>query len=93
MLQAIAIHHAAPDHVEDFKAFMRRVMAATEGAPGLIEFTSWQDASDPTRLVGLSRWESEADFAAAMPRIMSLAPERRPEWSSAPDELFTMTDV
>ena len=93
MLQAIAIHHAHPDHIEEWKAFMQRVMAATEGAPGLIEFTSWQDAEQPTRLMGLSRWQSEQAFIEAMPRIMSLAPERREEWSTRPDEVYTMTGV
>jgi hypothetical protein len=31
---AIAIHHVAPKHTEEMLAFMRRVVAATEGAPG-----------------------------------------------------------
>ena len=93
MFQAMAVHHAAPEHVEEFKEFMRRVRAATEGAAGLVEFTSWQDADDPTRLIGLARWERPEDFAAALPRIGSLSHERREEWSAAPDELFTMTAV
>jgi quinol monooxygenase YgiN len=93
MFQAIAVHHAAPDHIDDFIAFMRRVIAATEGAPGLVEFTAWHDSEQPGRLMGLSRWESEQAFIEAMPRIMSLAPERREEWSAAPDELFTMMEV
>jgi heme-degrading monooxygenase HmoA len=93
MFQTIAIHHADPRYVDDFKAFMRRVMGATEGAPGLIEFTSWQDASDQTRLMGMARWESEEHFTAGLSRITSLAHERREEWSTAPDELVTMTGV
>ena len=92
MYQAIAIHHAHPDHVDAFKDFMRRVMAATEGAPGLLEFTSWQDEKEPSRLMGLSQWESEQAFVEAMPRIMSLSTGRE-EWSVAPDELYTMTRI
>jgi quinol monooxygenase YgiN len=87
------VHHAAPEHVEDFVAFMGRVIEATSGAPGLIEFTSWRDTGRPGLLMGLSRWESEQAFVEAMPRIMSLAPERREEWSAAPDELFTMMEA
>ena len=37
MFQAIAIHHARPEHEEAFVAFMHRVIDATNGAPGLIE--------------------------------------------------------
>jgi heme-degrading monooxygenase HmoA len=88
MYQAIAVHHARPEHVEAFKAYMGRVRAAVGDAPGLIEFGGWSNGDAPD-LVAVSRWESEADFRAALPRIMSLADERRPEWSARPDDLYT----
>jgi len=92
MFQAIAIHHARPEHVEEFMAFMRRVIEAVGDAPGLIEFRGWRDG--PTsRLVGLSRWESEQAFRDALPAIMSLSGERRDEWSERPDDVLTLTEI
>jgi quinol monooxygenase YgiN len=38
MFIAIAIHHHAPEHAEEFVDFMHRVVAATAGARGLIDF-------------------------------------------------------
>ena len=92
MFQAIAIHHARPEHVEDFLAFMHRVRAAVGEPPGLIEFTMWRDGPS-TRLIGHSRWESEADFRAALPVITSLAPERREEWSERPDDVLLLEEA
>jgi hypothetical protein len=92
MFQAIAIHHARPEHAEDFLAFMHRVRAAVGEPPGLIEFTTWREAHG-TRLLGHSRWESEDAFRAALPLIMSLGPERREEWSERPDEVMLLEDA
>jgi heme-degrading monooxygenase HmoA len=92
MFQAIAIHHARAGHVEDFLAFMHRVRAAVGEPPGLIEFTAWRDTQS-SRLVAVSRWESEDAFRAAVPLIMSLGPERREEWSERPDELILLAST
>ena len=89
MFQAIAIHHAVPEHREAFIAFMQRVIDATAGSPGLLEFTGHAEVGGP-RLFGLSRWESADAFQAALPTILSMAPERRAEWSSREDELLVM---
>jgi quinol monooxygenase YgiN len=89
MVQAVAIHHAVPEHREAFLAFMQRVIDATAGAPGLLEFKGFAEAGG-TRLFGFSRWESAEAFQAALPTILSLAPERRPEWSDRDDELLVM---
>ena len=89
MFQAIAIHHAVPEHRDAFLAFCHRVVAATSGVPGMIEFSAFAEAGGP-RLFGVSRWESAEAFQAALPTIMSLAPDRRPEWSSREDELLLM---
>jgi hypothetical protein len=70
-------------------AFMHRVLAATEGAPGLIGFDACRELSQGV-LAGYSRWASRADFEAALPRIMSLAPERKPEWTTKPDEVLML---
>jgi quinol monooxygenase YgiN len=92
MFQAIAIHHARPEHVEEFMAFMRRVIEKVGAAPGLIEFRGWRDGPT-TRLVGLSRWESEQAFRDALPLIMSLGPERNPEWSERDDDVLMLSEI
>ena len=90
MFVAIAIHHAAPEHVEDFLAFMGRVVEAVGRPPGLIDFDSYRDQQS-NRLIGLSRWESEQAFRDALPLIGSLAHERREEWSARPDDVLMLT--
>lgn len=92
MFIAIAIHHAAPEHVDEFIGFMRRVIEVTEGAPGLIEFKVCRDANG-AYLAGFSRWESAEAFQAALPTIGSLRALRKPEWSTKPDEIITMVEV
>ena len=92
MFLTIAVHHSHPDHVEDFADHMRRVMAATDGADGLIEFTSWREA-DGTTLIGHATWASRAAFEAALPRIGSLADRRRPEWTVADDQVMTFSPL
>jgi heme-degrading monooxygenase HmoA len=92
MFVAIAIHHARPEHVEDFAAFMRRVIEKVGDAPGLVDFHGYRDAQT-TRLVGLSRWESREAFEAALPLIGSLRDERRAEWSEGPDDVLMLTRI
>jgi heme-degrading monooxygenase HmoA len=92
MFQAIAIHHARPEHVDEFLGFMARVIATVGDAPGLIDFRSWRETQS-SRLIGQSRWESEQAFRAALPTILSLAPERREEWSDRPDEVLLLAEA
>jgi heme-degrading monooxygenase HmoA len=86
---AIAIHYATPEHTDDMLAYMHRVLERTAGAPGLIEFKACRETSR-TALAGYSRWNSQADFQAALPTIASLAPERNPDWCDQPDEVITL---
>jgi hypothetical protein len=71
---------------------MHEVIDATSGAPGLIEFKACRDPGNGF-LAGYSRWESRGAYEAALPRITSLAPLRRPEWSTRPDELITLVEA
>lgn len=71
---------------------MGAVLEATDGAPGLLDFRTCR-STDGGYLAGVSRWESKAAFTAALPRIGSLRHRRRPEWTSRPDELLTLTDA
>ena len=73
-------------------AFMRRVIAATEGSRGLIEFKAVRELSRGV-LAGYSRWRSRQDFEAGLAKITSLSPERRPEWTTAPDEVLMLQDA
>ena len=82
----VVFHHARPEHADDFLAFMGRVTEAVQGAEGLLEFSSWREPGT-SRLVAVSRWESAEAFEAALPRVRSLAPERREEWTDQPDEI------
>ncbi len=92
MFTAIALHYAVPEHEATFLVYMGRVIAATRDAPGLLEFRSCHDTQSGA-LAGFSRWESEAAFRAALATIGSLATERRPEWSAAPDQLLTLVEA
>jgi hypothetical protein len=92
MFLAIAIHHARPEHADDFMAFMRRVRQAVGDPPGLIEFDGWRETAG-NRLFGVSRWESEQAFRDALPLIMSLAHERREEWSERPDDVLMLAPI
>jgi hypothetical protein len=92
MFIAIAIHHAAPEHEQAFPDLMRKVVEATEGAPGLVEFKACREANGRF-LAGFSRCETAEAFATALPPITSLAPLRKPEWSAKPDELIALVEV
>jgi quinol monooxygenase YgiN len=92
MFVAIAIHHADPEYVEDFVAFMHRVIETVGHPPGLVDFRGYRD-TQTSRLVGLSRWESEAAFHAALQSIGSLGHERRDEWSLRPDDVLMLAPV
>jgi hypothetical protein len=92
VLIAIAIHHAAPEHAAEFTDFMHKVIDATSGAPGLLEFRACREP-EGRYLAGFSRWESPEDFRAALPTIMSLAPLRKPEWSTQPDDVITLVEA
>lgn len=92
MFVAIAIHHASPEHVEDFVAFMHRVIETVGDPPGLVDFHGYRDTRT-SRLVGLSRWESKEAFEAALQTIGSLHHERRDEWSERPDDVLMLAGI
>jgi heme-degrading monooxygenase HmoA len=92
MFVAIAIHHADPEYVEDFVAFMHRVIETVGRPPGLVDFHGYRD-TQTSRLVGLSRWDSEAAFHVALRSIRSLGHERRDEWSLRPDDVLMLAPV
>jgi quinol monooxygenase YgiN len=92
MYQVVVFHHAEEEHVDEFLRFMGLVTEAVAGADGLIEFTTWREAGS-SRLIAISRWTSADAFDAALPRIMSLSDQRRPEWSARPDEIVATERV
>ncbi len=92
MLIAVAIHHAAPEYAGEFTDFMYKVLDTAAGAPGLLEFRACREPGG-RYLAGFSRWESPEAFQAALPTIQSLAPLRKPEWSTRPDEVITLVEA
>lgn len=92
MFVAIAIHHVRPEHLDASIEFMWKTTAAVAGTAGLIEFKSYRDPSRPL-LAGISRWRSAEDFQAAMPAIMSVTQFRKEEWTTQPDDLFTLVEI
>ena len=92
MLIAIAIHYAAAEHTAEFTDFMYKVVDTTYGSPGLLEFRACREPGG-RYLAGFSRWESPEAFQAALPTIRSLAPLRKPEWSTRPDDVITLVEA
>jgi hypothetical protein len=89
---AIAIHHPHPDHEQELVAHMHRVVEATSGAEGLIDFDCVRDDSTG-RLLGVSRWTAREAFEAALPLIGANAHLRRSEWTVAEDELLLLSEI
>jgi hypothetical protein len=87
----VAVHHPKPEHVDDVLASMQQVAEVAAGAPGLVQIGPWRDARSG-RLVGLSLWESEDAFRAAMPGIFAIV-DHDPDdtWEQAPIESFHLT--
>ncbi|MFA9272170.1 hypothetical protein LRS13_02770 [Svornostia abyssi] len=91
MFMAIAVHHVVPEHRDAMIAFMNGVGETTGTPPGLIEFDGWQESGG--KLIGMSKWESPEAFHAALPVIMSTSDQRRDEWCSQPDDVYTFTQL
>jgi heme-degrading monooxygenase HmoA len=89
MFVAIVIHHVTSEHSDEMLSFMHRVVDATAGSPGLIESKACRELRRGA-LAGYSRWNSQADFEAARPTIMSLGPERKPGSTAEPDEVVML---
>jgi heme-degrading monooxygenase HmoA len=89
---AVAIHHVDPRYEDEMLEFMRRVVKATEGDPGLISFKTCRELTTGV-LAGYSRWNSRSDFEAGLSTITSLSPERKPEWTVKPDDILLLEEV
>ena len=89
---AVAIHHVDPRYEHEMLEFMRRVIQATEGEPGLIEFKACRELTTRV-LAGYSRWNSRRDFEAGLGTITSLSPQRKPEWTVRPDDILLLEDA
>ncbi|HEX7114207.1 MAG TPA: antibiotic biosynthesis monooxygenase [Steroidobacter sp.] len=92
MLTAIAVHHPKREHRDAFLAFCRTVRDGLAGEPGLIEFKVCGDPQG-RYLAGVSTWESEEAFSAALTKIRSFAPLRDDDWSARPDDGFTLVEL
>lgn len=70
MFTHIAIHHPRPEYRDAVLESMRRVEAASVGAPGLVRMGPWREV-DGARLVGIATWETREAFEAASPGIFA----------------------
>ncbi len=88
MFVTLAVHHPKPEHLDDFRAFLKKVEDEMEGTPGLLSLESFRDL-DASRLVAIGRWESQDAAAQGVARLLSVG-GRQEEWSEAPDDLFRL---
>ena len=87
----LAVHHPRAEHAADLLASMRRVDAAAEGAPGLVQIDAWRDERTG-RLIGLALWESPEAWAASVERIFAVvADDPFDEWCDQPPDVFHLT--
>lgn len=61
----MAVHYPAEGKLDEVYASMRQLADSATGTPGLIEIGPWLDVAG-TRVIGISKWASRADFEAAM---------------------------
>jgi Antibiotic biosynthesis monooxygenase len=62
----MAVHYPEPGRREDLSKRMTAMGESLAGGPGLIDVGPWVEHQG-ARVVGVSRWESQEAFEAAMP--------------------------
>lgn len=88
MVIHLAVHFPKPEHADDLLASMKRLDAASTGAPGLVQMNAWRDAGSD-RLVGLAIWESREAWEAEAPLIFeTVANDPLTEWWTQPPDSF-----
>ncbi|GII55728.1 hypothetical protein Pth03_41170 [Planotetraspora thailandica] len=90
---AIVVHHyAEPEHVEEFKAFCRKISDGMQGTEGMLSIEGYHDR-DNERLTILSRWQSPEAAKAGVARLTTIAQEvggRDAAWSWRDDEVMRL---
>ncbi|MEV4757877.1 antibiotic biosynthesis monooxygenase [Micromonospora sp. NPDC049559] len=84
----MVIHYPAPGRREALLRAMAERAELLAAAPGCVEVGAWQERGD--RLVGISRWESEAAFRAAVPPGFGEPSDEIPEGETRPREKFLL---
>lgn len=94
MFTHIAIHYPKPAHYHDLLASMRRLDAAAQGTPGLIQIGDWTEVDGGTRLVGIATWDSREAFEHAAPSLFAtVSGDPHELWrEKAADNLFVERD-
>lgn len=85
----MAVHYPEPGRRDDLYKRMAAMGESLAGVAGLIDVGPWVE-HDGERVVGVSRWESRADFEAAMPGS-GIPNDTVHDWESRPREYFHLT--
>jgi quinol monooxygenase YgiN len=88
----MVFHYPTPEHRDALARGMREMAAYMTGQPGLIDVAPpWWDEQHQA-LVGISRWESEAAFRAAIQAPPTGTPDTViPEGERQPRQRFYLT--
>ena len=83
----MAFHYPKAENRDDLIRGMLEMREIMAQAPGFIDAGPWVD-DERGRIVGISRWQSRADFEAAVPPGMGTPTDDIHEWETRPRELF-----
>lgn len=88
----MVFHYPAPEHRDALAQSMREMAGYMTGQPGLVDVAPpWWDEQHQA-LVGISRWESEAAFRAAIQiPAAGAADSAIPEGERQPRQRFCLT--
>jgi Antibiotic biosynthesis monooxygenase len=83
----LVVHHPKPEHRDELMHSMVERAELMAETPGFIEAGPWQVVDDQ-RIVGISRWESQEAFLAAVPPGFGVSTSDVHEWETRPREVF-----
>jgi quinol monooxygenase YgiN len=89
MFVIVAIHYPSPGCKEQVFAYMKRIVAAMEGTPGMISMEPLASISEE-RLVTISRWQDESAFRDSL-STMYAVDGRDDSWFARPNEVLRLT--
>ena len=63
-IYCVAVTLAKPEHVEEVKAALERLLEPGRREKGVIQYDMFVDRTEPRRFVFMEQWESDEDFQA-----------------------------
>ncbi|MFD6179390.1 MULTISPECIES: antibiotic biosynthesis monooxygenase family protein [unclassified Isoptericola] len=85
----VAIHHPRPERRQELLDGMLEMGTVMAAAPGYLGAGPWEDAHTD-RILGISFWESEAAFRAAVPPGIGDPSDEVPEAETRPRDVFLL---